>query len=106
MSNARSPREVCSTTIGMFGLISAPSGIVSGLRGRPALARRGPCAQQVGRTGWRERRKPDEPRASRRTAGGPELRLVRPRLVLARRPDRLARLREFLRDRLDLGRDA
>src|SRR5215212_9440146 len=66
MSNARSPREVCSTTMGISGLIGAPS---------------------------------------LRAAGGPDL-CLRRRLVLLRRPDRLTCLRELLRDRLHLGRDA
>src|SRR4051812_29447335 len=79
MSKARSPREVCSTTIGMFGLMSAPSGDVSVLgAGRSRLA-----------------------------AGGPQrLRLVAGGLVLVRRPDRLARLCKLRCDRLHLGRDA
>src|SRR5215831_1544947 len=65
MSKARSPRDVCSTTMGIRGLIS-----FSSLRT------------------W-----------------GPEFRCLG-RLLLLRRPDRLARLVQIRGDRLHLGGDA
>src|SRR6478735_4515492 len=98
MSNARSPREVCSTTIGMLGLIRCsfrervPSGRWWLGRGRP---------RQGGRSGAR-----GGAAGSRRAPGRPQLRrLGGLGLVLVRRPDRLARLGQLRRDRLDLGGD-
>src|ERR1700675_388512 len=41
MSNARSPRDVCSTTIGTNGLIDAPPLPSAGLTGRPDRGLRG-----------------------------------------------------------------
>src|SRR5215207_4121700 len=67
MSKARSPRDVCSTTIGIRGLI---------------------CSLLRSRAAW-----------------GPKLLLGGRLVLLVRRPDRLARLRELRCDRLHLGRD-
>src|SRR3954447_186781 len=65
MSNARSPRDVCSTTIGIKGI------------SRSLLV-----------------------------AGGPQFLLRAGAFFLAGRPDGLACLRELLRDRRHLGRNA
>src|SRR3954447_13101683 len=45
MSNARSPRDVCSTTIGTNGLIDSPPLPSAGLTGRPD---RGLCDRRLG----------------------------------------------------------
>src|SRR3954468_15335195 len=45
MSNARSPRDVCSTTIGTNGLIDSPPLPSAGLTGRPD---RGLCDRRIG----------------------------------------------------------
>src|SRR2546423_1607794 len=77
MSNARSPRDVCSTTIGTRGLISAgqSSGPLAAALGSARLTRAG-CPQ-------------------------PALALLRP--LLLRGPQGLARRGLLERDRLRLG---
>src|SRR3954447_13909370 len=85
MSNERSPREVCSITIGINGLIYAGSLGVA-------------CdADPLGRTA-----SPDRPLSS---AGGPQFRLCLG-VFLVGGPDCVARGRLLGGDALDLGSDA
>src|SRR5918998_89029 len=78
MSNARSPREVCSMTIGTSGLTGGPP--------RWCETRRGAWSYGL------------------LTAGCPQLRIGRP-LLLLRRPQLLARGVQLRVDALDLRRD-
>src|SRR5215208_8520872 len=76
MSKARSPRDVCSTTMGISGLTPAPRGVQGVDRSCPScrlLARRGPQFR-LGLVGF-----------------------------LVGRPDRLTGARDLDRNRLDLG---
>src|SRR6266511_6108221 len=83
MSNERSPREVCSITIGINGLIGAPSNF-SRIDWSFQTAHRKRC-----HSGWLL------------ATGGPQFRLFR-RFLLFGGPDALPRLRLFRRNGFDL----
>src|SRR3970040_3149261 len=102
MSNERSPREVCSMTIGMRGLIGRPPtyerGGVWGTGRFPTLSRR---TGHAGETWFPPRQRDEIERCScwLLAAGGPQLR-VPLCFFLVRCPKLVARRRQLRRDRL------
>src|SRR5438093_2975226 len=105
MSNERSPRDVCSITIGIRGLIGRSPvyerGGVWGTGRFPTLSERRGYA---GETWFPPRSFAERERCSCRllAAGGPQLR-VGFGLFLVRGPELLSRLRDLRGDRLDVG---
>src|SRR4029453_16220469 len=92
MSNERSPREVCSITIGINGLMASPL----------TFSRLGWSFQTAARA------KPVTPQAASPwllVGGGPQFRLGRLRFLVGG-PDVLAGARDVGRDALRLGRNA
>src|SRR5262245_30604856 len=97
MSNARSPREVCSITIGINGIARHPPRGVSAAALHPA---RGVSARlKPGTRLWRSKLRP---LAS--ASWGPQLRIARA-LLLLRGPELLTRRREVGGDPLHIGDD-
>src|SRR5215211_5833193 len=102
MSNARSPREVCSTTIGTSGLTVLASFRLSGANPAYERLRR---AYPLDRGESSNGRRPANP-VRRLASGGPEAaRRGLLGLVRARGPELVARLRLLDRDRLRRLRD-
>src|SRR5919197_4036176 len=101
MSNGRSPREVCSMTIGIRGLIDRPPiherGGVWGPGRFPTSSKEGGC---VGETWFPPRTRAEGERCSCRllASGGPQFR-VGFGLFLVGRPELLSRFRDVRRDR-------
>src|SRR5438132_13240793 len=125
MSNERSPRDVCSMTIGMRGLTGRPPAYERGgawgtgsfptsseRRGlgcpfaRQESAPAKSCRRKTGETWFPPRTRAECERCSCRllAAGGPQLR-VGFRLFLVGCPELLARARELGRDPRDGGRE-
>src|SRR5437764_10572274 len=99
MSNARSPREVCSTTIGTNGLmVLASFACTPGFLPNVATADRRPVrADYVAAAA--------APRGASSASGRPELPAATLRALLAGRPKLLPRLRLLDADRLRLGHE-
>src|SRR5437879_1585250 len=109
MSNARSPREVCSITIGINGLMRSPPHERGGVPGEPGGSRTKTAPQRrglVGETWFPPRERTEGERRSCRllASGGPELRIGGALLLLGR-PQLVARPRQVERNPLHVGDD-
>src|SRR5436309_12840954 len=104
MSNARSPREVCSTTIGTSGLMFLASfSWAAGFLPNVAIALRGRSGITTGRL-WRSLRCSTNVQAAWTSASRrPQASRPLPRVLLAGRPQLLAGLRLLDADRRGLA---